>query len=373
MKIIILQTIICPLVLIVIICTSCYGQVNSNSISQQRLIKNQFSNKFQAAADNVHCGLQDKAGNLWFGTTGDGVYRFDGKLFTNFTMKDGLDTNQILSIFEDKIGNIWFGTRKGVCLFNGKTITRILIPAFNYNTNYPSISSNINRSELNGVWSIMQDKKGTIWFGTDEGVFCFNGKIFSRFLDNTNIINQYELTLKSIQYMLEDTKGNIWFGSGPRAFEGICFYDGKKLTNFKPKNQQWIRKIVEAKNGNLFFATRQAGICYYDPSSKQTDGKSFNFIAAPPKFIKGSLTNMLVDKAGNIWIASDYGNDPGDTLGGVWLSNIEANKIDEKKFIKITSKEVFFMLQDKNNNIWLGTRGTGLYRYDGKTFTQFSE
>jgi len=46
----------------------------------------------------VHCGLQDKTGNLWFGTTGDGVYRFDGKLFTNFTMKDGLDTNQIQCI-----------------------------------------------------------------------------------------------------------------------------------------------------------------------------------------------------------------------------------------------------------------------------------
>jgi ligand-binding sensor domain-containing protein len=354
-------------------CTYCNGQINATPIRQSKLIKNHVTNQFQAAADNVHCGLQDKAGNLWFGTTGDGVYRYDGKSFTNFTMKDGLDTNQILSILEDKNGNIWFGSRNGICHFDGKTITKIPIPAINYNKFYPSVSSNNYPSAQNAVWSIMQDKKGTIWFGTDEGVYCFNGKIFTRFLDKSNIINQSGLTLKSVQYMIEDTKGNIWFGSGPMAFEGICLYDGKKLTNFKPKNQQWIRKIVETKNGNILFATRQAGICYYDPSAKQTEEKIFNFIPTPPKFINGSLTNMLEDKAGNIWIASDYGNNPGDTLGGVWRSDLSANKIAERIFTKITNKEVFFMLQDKDNNIWLGTRGTGLYRYDRKTFTSFSE
>jgi ligand-binding sensor domain-containing protein len=374
-----------PLLLVLIFCSSCNAQVKTNttankvseatatSTGQPRLIKNHFSDQYQAAADNVHCGLQDKAGNLWFGTTGDGVYRYDGKSFTNFTMKDGLDTNQILSILEDKTGNIWFGSRSGICRFDGKTITKIPIPVFNQNNFFPLVSSTHNYIAPNAVWSIMQDKKGTIWFGTDAGVYCFNGKTFTRFLDNTNIINQSRLTLKSVQCMLEDTKGNIWFGSGPMAFEGICLYDGKSLINFKPNKQQWVRKIEEGKNGVILFATRHAGIYYYDPGAGQTEGKILSSLPSPPNFFNGSLTYILEDKAGILWMGSDYGNNPGDSLGGVWRSNLSNDKIAEKTFTKIANKEVFFMLEDKDNNIWLGTRGTGLYRYDGKTITSFSE
>src|SRR6516165_4647768 len=38
----------------------------------------------------IGCALLDKAGNLWFGTTGEGVYRYDGKSFAQFTAKNGL-------------------------------------------------------------------------------------------------------------------------------------------------------------------------------------------------------------------------------------------------------------------------------------------
>ena len=381
------------LLLILIFFTSCKGQnktlpqeiVNETKTipaGQPKLIKNHSANQYQAAADNVHCGLQDKAGNLWFGTTGDGVYRYDGKSFTNFTMKDGLDTNQVLCILEDKIGNIWFGTRKGICRYDarlndpvgqGQSITKIPIIVTNSKNFYSSVASTNNPYSKNGVWSMMQDKAGDIWFGTDEGVYCFNGKTFTRFLDDPTIINKNKLTLKSVQCMLEDKNGNIWFGSGPMAFEGICFYDGKNLTNFKPKNQQWIRKIVESKNGSILFATRQAGICYYDSSANQIGEKTFNSFPLPPEFFNGSLTYILEDKAGNILIASDYGNEAGDSLGGLWRSNLPTDKTVERTFTKITNKEIFFMLEDKDNNIWLGTRGTGLYRYDRKTVTAFSE
>src|SRR5271169_4006715 len=108
-----------PLLLLLIFVTYCYGQVNTNlpqnsinkpktiSIGQPKLIKTQGKDQYS----ETRCGLQDKSGNLWFGTTGEGVYRYDGKLFTQFTVKEGLNSNTVYSILEDKIGNIWFSGR----------------------------------------------------------------------------------------------------------------------------------------------------------------------------------------------------------------------------------------------------------------------
>lgn len=89
--------------------------------------------------------------------------------------------------------------------------------------------------------------------------------------------------------------------------------------------------------------------------------------------VKGSLSAILEDKAGDLWIASDYGNNIGDTLGGLWHSNTSVTNATEKTFTKICNREVFFMLEDKDNNIWFGTPGFGLYRYDRKTLVKFSE
>ena len=133
-----LYTSICSLLLASTFLTSCNGQTKtevkndlsaepeSTSLVQPKLIKTQGSSE----ADNVRCGLQDKQGNLWFGTTGEGVYRYDGKIFTQFTMKDGLLSNCVWSMLEDHSGNIWFGTGEGICRYDGKSITSMTIPFF---------------------------------------------------------------------------------------------------------------------------------------------------------------------------------------------------------------------------------------------------
>jgi ligand-binding sensor domain-containing protein len=81
----------------------------------------------------------------------------------------------------------------------------------------------------------------------------------------------------------------------------------------------------------------------------------------------------LEDKTGNIWFASDYGKYIGDTLGGVWRSNFSDGKTEEQEFTKYSTKEAFFLMEDKVGYIWVGTRNTGLYRYEGEMFTSFSE
>ena len=68
--------------------------------------------------------LVDSKGILWCGSMGAGVYRYDGKSFKNFTTKDGLINNSVCFALEDKNGNLWFGTRGfGLSRFDGKTFT----------------------------------------------------------------------------------------------------------------------------------------------------------------------------------------------------------------------------------------------------------
>lgn len=323
-----------------------------------KLVRTQGTGRYA----NIQCGLHDKAGNLWFGTAGEGVYRYDGQFFTQFTIKDGLNDNNVWSLLEDTAGNIWLGTGDGICRYDGEKITAVPIPIDN-NLYLPrNISPNHDPSVKNEVWSMLKDRKGILWFGTRSGLYCYDGKFFTRFLDNDGIKNSDSLQLKMVECMLEDKDGTIWLGSGMiPGDEGICRYypASGEIKAFKPNGNGWIRYMTEDKNGNIWIGTRHEGIWRYD-------GKTFS------RFLAGYDIGLsaLVDKTGNVWFSggekNGYLND-----GSIW-------RYDGKSLQKISEDSlggysVWCMIEDKAGNIWFGTRNVGLYRYDGKTFTRFSE
>ena len=362
-----------PVFLVLIYFSSCNAQntapnqfeavsTTNNKIGIPKIKSSQDSNKY----NNVMCGLQDKNGNLWFGTSDKGVYKFDGKLFYQFMMQDGLNSNCVYSILEDKNGTIWFGTTNGICRTQDQGIISISIPS----NIRPIIDNNhyyTKTSTKSTVWSIMQDSHGLLWFGTGDGVYNFDGFTFSRFLADNKIINKDSVHLKMVSDIIEDKNGNIWFASGmPPGYEGLCRYDGKMIERFKPKNERWIRNMVESKNGKLILASRQAGILGYD-------GNSFNSYSQPKDLVNGSLNAIMESSDGRLWVASDYGKYIEDTLGGLWYSSIPESNKSELIFTKINNKSVYFIFEDKDHNIWFGNRGDGLSRYDGKTIKSFSE
>jgi ligand-binding sensor domain-containing protein len=392
------------LLVVLIFFTSCNGQKktspqkkssksNITQIRQPKLIKTQGSTQY----DNIHCGLQDKAGNLWFGTTGEGVYRYGyqqddtigkEKSFIQFTEKDGLSSNTVWSILEDKEGNIWFGTANGICRYNiatsEKNITPIPIAVNEGNNLFPINPTNNTTSAKNEVFSMIQDKKGKLWFGTTDGVYCYDGIFFTRFLDNDSIVNKNRLTLKSVQCMLEDKKGNIWFGSGLKAFEGICKYDGKSITSFKPGGEEWIRYMPEDKNGIIWLGTRHKGVWHYDTHQNDSAGLQNKFIQfTEVKQLPGNSDICLAafeDKNGNIWLSIGENDNGFGGNGGIWRYNPSASyKTNSKKFINFSTKEglgdysIWCMIEDNIGNIWVGTRNTGLYQYDGKSFINFTK
>jgi ligand-binding sensor domain-containing protein len=346
--------------LLLVYLSSCKGQdkmekVATTASESTKILKPQGIYKEAA----IGSGVQDKSGNIWFGSNGEGIYRYDGKTFTHFTTKDGLDNNIVYSILEDKAGNIWVGTKTGLNRYTPSASFKAGEKAF---IQIPIIvNRNNNASFINGVWCMMQDKKGTIWFGTDEGVYCYSGIYFTRFLDNSEVFNKDTLQLKAIFSIFEDKTGKIWFGAC--MDEGISRFDGKTLTNIIPYNDvRRVNNIMEDKSGNLLFATSFNGICRYEPSSLlKVGGKAFTKNIFMRK--QGYQGNVLKDKSGNIWF--DDENGLGYYEGKTFKTLTKADGLP--------NNNLFPILEDKAGNIWFSSVGMGLYRYDGKAYTNFSE
>ncbi len=296
------------------------------------------------AGANVLASLQDKKGNIWFGTTNQGVYRYDGKSFTNFTTKDGLRSNVIFSVAEDKNGDIWFGTDAGVSRYDGKIVAGI------------STDPTVNTT----VTCILADKSGKLWFASNKGMYWYDGKVFTNFLDGQHVINKNGVTLQIVQQMLEDKVGNIWLTT---KTDGVCRYDGKSIISYKPDNELWFRGLLEDNKGNIWVGTRYRGAYLYD-------GKTFTKVSLNDKLDSYNILSIVQDKSGNIWFGTEAGEvSKRETEGGVWM-------YDGKSYKNFTTKDgltqyaVWCILQDRSGSFWFGTR-RGFCRYDGKTFNSF--
>lgn len=210
----------------------CNGQdkkgLTKEKVAYTKLIKTIGSPNY-----NVRCGLQDKAGNLWFGTR-NGLYKYDGKSFSQFLVANGLNSNNIYCILEDKDGKIWIGTNAGLCLYDGKTFAKIQIPL---PKNQPPNKNDLYRNS-HWVFSIMQAKSGKLWFATIDGVYIYDGKSFTPFIVNEGA-RGFRSSNNNVEHILEDKAGNIWFGGRPN--EGVYRYDGKSVINIKPVELSYAR------------------------------------------------------------------------------------------------------------------------------------
>ena len=303
---------------------------------------------------NVSRFMQDKSGNLWFGTTDNGLYKYDGKSFNQFTINDGLDCNKIYCILEDKAGKIWVGTEVGLCLYNGKTFSKIQIPLpknlpHNKNPYY----------QTHWVYNMLQAKDGKLWFVTIDGVFIYDGKTFSYFPMN-EAQNGFFTSNDKVERILEDNTGNIWLGS--RTNEGVFRYDGKSVTNLKPmdlfqvgpkpKAHNWGWPQLQDSNGNIWFSNWGGAYRY--------DGNTFTSFTTKDG-LPSEVTRIIEDQKGNLWFGASDG----------------LRRYDGKTFTYfkdgLINPWIWEILEDKNGNIWVGTRESGLYFFNGKKFIDYTE
>lgn len=382
----------CLLLFLLILVSSCNGQepqkAGKSSNGASKLIKNYFITQYPQEFFFVQGGLQDEKGNMWFATGGNGIYVYDGMAFTNFTRLDGLCHDDILCCRKDRSGNIWFGTRNGLIRYKSsgakpekKDFKSFLISA---NTIHPSTRAKIPytfKPADNFVWYILEDKGGKLWFSTNKGIYIHDPlsgndgetPLFTQFLDNDSIVNKSNLHLKDVLSMVQDKKGNIWFASGFIDGEGICRYDGKVLINFKPDGLKQFRNLIERKNGELLVLNAFHGVYAYDPSvSMVPTEKSFTNFGKQIGMKNDTLVSMMEDKTGNLWFGCQSDDMMNGGKGGVWCYDGNSLKLFTTND-GLSHNCVFTIIEDKTGNIWFGTRNTGLCRYDGKNFTNFTE
>lgn len=333
--------------------TSCNGQTsthkNNTKQSNEKLVKGDTLNELGSSIMVVY---QDKNNIYWFESWETGVYRYDGKTLINYTTKHGLPNNRVDEIKEDNSGNIYFNgcyPNSTITKFDGYTFT-MLSP----------IPSNDWKFQSNDLW--FKHSYQT------EKVFQYDG------------ITLYELPIPKppklsnpfeIYSIYQDSKGNIWFGTNP---SGVCRYNGKSfewitendVTEFGDGGANGVRAITEDKNGDLWFNTAFRYTVYDSVTVNSTKFyKRQESIGSLDGKKDGSINEYLSivkDNNNNLWIAT--------FRNGVW--KYDGTKVTHYP-VQQNAKDItiFSIYKDNSGELWLGTHENGAYKFNGTTFKKF--
>ena len=309
---------------------------------------------------------EDSEGCIWFATWDNGVSRFDGNEFQNFTKQDGLIDDCTYFIAQDCQNRMWFGTANGVCWYDGADFhhlkgdgitdrdvrciyednegrvwfggTRTLgyydgaafhdmIP--HYLQHYKRPPSPKSRQ----CWGITQDPQGHLWFGFNY-LIRFDGESFHRYEKKDGFPQD------GTAYALDkDHTGKVWIGRFGKRNELWCYADGT-FQSVQVDLGGPLRKIQCDREGRMWFSTSEGGL-YQD-----SDGFSRFTVAdgLPHHAVKA----IFQDRDHQFWFA---------TWGGVGL--YDAHSISVFDFGKTFPKdkepsEISQIVQDRQGNIWVG-------------------
>jgi signal transduction histidine kinase/ligand-binding sensor domain-containing protein/CheY-like chemotaxis protein len=296
---------------------------------------------------------QDRTGNLWIASDVAGAVRYDGQNWTIFKKENGSDYQSFSSVMEDRRGDLWFGSGWSGYMFGGGVS--------HYNGR-----SWITFGERDGladetVWSIIEDRRGKIWFGTQKGLSRYDGEQFVSFTTEDGLVHS------AVNAVLEDRTGDIWLGTQG----GVSRYDGKQFVSFTTEDglaHNGVKALLEDRVGNLWFGTL-GGLSRYD-------GQKFKTFTVDDGLIGNAVLSLTEDQEGYLWI-------------GTWNG---VSRFDGKNFDTFTAEDglahniVSSIVEDAEGNLWFGTGalltdmdrwqtsdGDGISRYDGSWSRLFAD
>ncbi len=320
---------------------------------------------------------EDRQGDLWIGTQGNGLFRWKDKKLSSYTAKDGLSGHVINSIYEDRQGNLWIGAQDGLYHWQDGKFTTY--------TTKDGLSSNI-------IYSLHEDRQENLWIGTYGGGLCrwSNGK-FSSFTTKQGLTDDIVVAITT------DREGSLWIGT----YNGLNrLQDGKFTTLTLKDGLPWERlyTVFEDTHGCLWMSTNGGGLIRWK------NGKSSAF--TKKEGLPGNeITFLGEDKEKNLWIGTfgkgiirikdgkftTYSTKDGlsdnvvtamgeDSQGMIWIGTMGGgiNWFQKGKIIPApisgnqTINNVKRLHEDRNGGMWIGAIRGGLFRWHNGKLTHFT-
>ncbi len=316
---------------------------------------------------------QDKLGNIWIGTTNDGLVmvNLETHVFKHYLHNDkdpySLSTNLIRSLLVDNKGNIWAGGINGsLDQFEPSR------DQFMHAENEPNNSLSLSQKTASALF---QDNQNNLWIGTHRGGVNFYAPLADKFKLFQQGASQNSLSYNDVKSFYEDGEGNIWIGTDD---EGLNLYN-KTTNNFthyrynaydnRSISSDAVLNIMEDREKRLWISTWGGGLNLMDRKSG-----TFTHLVNKPDDANSISSNYvqatLTDSEGDFWVATYY--------GGLDLFNPATRTF--KRLINtmngrgsLYGNNIIALNEDNDKNLWIGTDDGGLNCYDliNKNFSHY--
>ncbi|MEM6633997.1 MAG: response regulator, partial [Bacteroidota bacterium] len=196
----------------------------------------------------------------------------------------------------------------------------------------------------NMVYSLLEDRKGTIWVGTQKGLNYYEPST-----------NQFERVkpkkLENLFFydMVEDEQGNIWIGSRNKGIfkyvpEEDSFYNFSTVNRPGQIVSNQIIEVTQLKNGKLCFGTLGGGVLFYDPNCDE-----FSHLGLKEGLLDPNVYQVQEDSKGRLWVSTNKGLSMYDTLAQTFTHHDVSQGLPSNQFNFRSS------YQDKQGFMYFGT------------------
>jgi signal transduction histidine kinase/ligand-binding sensor domain-containing protein/DNA-binding response OmpR family regulator len=323
---------------------------------QQKVNFTSLKTKDGLSSNTVNAILKDRFGLMWFATE-DGLNKFDGTNFTVYKHKSddpsGIQANDIRALHEDKAGNLWVGSSGGsLSLYDRKNNSFFSFPA---NT-AEGFSSDVIRA-------VYSDYTGKIWVASFSGLDVLDPKTRKIRKFNIQVGPKGAFPAIVINCLYEDSKHRMWIGSN----NGLYLYERRtnsfthyanNISDQSSLSDNYVSSIVEDHAGNLWLGTRN-GLCKLLPN-----GKVFQVLRHNSKNPNTLSNNIVISIAAGpnneLWVGTDGGLNIVDIKTG----EITIYKPDPRDIYSLTGKSISCIYIDNQGIYWLGAYHGGIDKYD---------
>lgn len=284
--------------------------------------------------------IQDRDGNFWAGTFGNGLFQLDsGKnIIKKLYQGNSNKKTYVYCITEDDEGNIWYGTIfNGLFRYNKKTGQ-----TKNYNPNNSSLNSR-------GISFLHLDKENNLWAGTHAmGLFKYD-KSVDDFIDmNTETNAGFKVSDKGITCIYEDSRGNLWIGTETKGIDRFNKKEKKfinypySLENHKGVSHNYVITIKEDSDGTLWIGTYTGGLNKFN-----YDTETFTYYTVEDGLPNNSIYAIAEDDSKKLWISTNNGISKFDPRKNIFTNYSTPDGLSAKEFVlnslcKTNKSEIIF-------------------------------